>query len=117
MERNLYGKTSILTYSGLTFDYAEMNPKSIAIEDIAHALSYIPRWAGHTQVFYSVAQHLCWCHDNIENKEFAFEALMHDSPETYLGDCPKPLKNLLIDYMILEEKLSHIIAKKFGYSY
>lgn len=114
-------KNTIKTFSGVYFDYEEMNPNTILIEDIAHPLSLIPRWAGHSQICYSVAQHCCWCHDTIfdhtGDSELAFEALMHDSPEAYLGDCPKPLKNLLPDYQKIEDKLSQIIAKKFGFKY
>jgi hypothetical protein len=106
-EKDLYGKNTITTFTGLSFSYLDMKPETICIEDIAHALSFIPRWLGHSPRFYSVAQHLCWCHDNIENKSFAYEALMHDATEAYIGDCPKPLKTLL----------SLVIAQKFFLPY
>lgn len=111
-------ENSIRTFSGTTFDYLVMNPDSILIEDIANALARIPRWGGHSYIPYSVAQHCCWCHDRlIDEPEKSFEALMHDSPEAYLGDCPKPLKSLLPDYQKIEDRLSHILAKKFDYPY
>lgn len=117
MEDNLYMPNSIKTYSGIYFSYKEMNPDTILIEDIAHALSNIARWGGHSPKFYSVAQHCCWCHDTIKEPDEAFERLMHDSTETYLGDCPSPLKSLLPNYKYLENCLSLVIAQKFGYNY
>tara|TARA_R110000851_G_scaffold97156_3_gene210691 strand:+ start:429 stop:944 length:516 start_codon:yes stop_codon:yes gene_type:complete len=117
-EENLYEPNCIKTFSGIYFSYLEMNPNTIQIEDIAHALSNIPRWMGHTKKFFSVAQHCCWCHDaNIEPEDERLERLMHDATEAYLGDCPSPLKSLLPAYKQLEEKLSFVIAKKYGFNY
>lgn len=117
MKENLYEEHSIKTYTGVYFNYVSMNPDTILIEDIAHALSNIPRWMGHTNIFYSVAQHCCWCHDNVISDDKKFESLMHDSTEAYLGDCPSPLKSLLPAYKQLENRLSLVIAEKFGYDY
>ncbi len=116
-EENLHAPNSIRTFTGQYFSYVEMNPDTIKIEDIAHALSNIPRWMGHTNVFYSVAQHCCWCHDALIEPDEAFERLMHDATEAYLGDCPSPLKSLLPSYKEIEHQLSIVIAKKFGYNY
>lgn len=117
MEDNLYQPNSIKTFSGVYFDYTQMNPDTIKIEDIAHALSNIPRWLGHSNKFYSVAQHCCWCHDaNIEPDE-RFERLMHDATEAYLGDCPSPLKSLLPAYKNLENQLRIVIAQKYGFNF
>src|SRR3546814_14727426 len=49
--------------------------------------------------------------------EHKFTALMHDAAEAYLGDIPKPLKNLLPDYSRIEKYLMNIIAAKFGFEY
>jgi 5'-deoxynucleotidase YfbR-like HD superfamily hydrolase len=117
-EENLYEPNSIRTLTGYYFNYLKMDPESINIEDIAHALSNMPRWLGHTKKFFSVAQHCCWCHDaNIEPEDERLERLMHDATEAYLGDCPSPLKSLLPQYKELEKKLSIVIAKKFGFNY
>ncbi|HYH57299.1 MAG TPA: hypothetical protein VD772_11845, partial [Anseongella sp.] len=48
---------------------------------------------------------------------YKFNALMHDSAEAYLGDIPKPLKNLLPDYTRIEKYLMQIIAAKFDFEY
>lgn len=116
-EENLYEPNSIRTFTGAYFNYLKMDPDTIHIEDIAHALSHIPRWMGHTKVFFSVAQHCCWCHDANVAPDEEFERLMHDATEAYLGDCPSPLKSLLPAYKDLENTLSIVIAKKYGYNY
>ena len=95
MKDNLYTPNSIKTFSGVYFSYIDMDPNTILIEDIAHALSNIARWSGHTNSFYSVAQHCCWCHDaDIEQNE-SFERLMHDATEAYLGGLSLSFKNFI----------------------
>lgn len=114
---NLYEPDSIRTFTGKYFNYLKMDPETIDIKDIAHALSNMPRWMGHSKKFFSVAQHSCWCHDANIAPDEQFERLMHDATEAYLGDCPSPLKSLLLGYKYLEDKLSVILAKKFGYNF
>jgi uncharacterized protein len=105
----------IRTHNGLAFDY--LNPKydQINIDDIALALSHIPRWLGHTGKHYPIAQHCCWCYDNTTGNKL--EALMHDASEAYVGDCPTPLKALLPDYQKIEDRVSIILADKYKYNY
>ena len=113
---NLYTPNSILTSGDNYFSYLEMDKDTINIEDIATALSHIPRWLGHTPKLYSVAQHCCWCCDNVEGDN-QLAALLHDATEAYLGDMPSPLKSLLPGYRLMEERLSQELAFKFGIPY
>src|ERR1700727_175318 len=54
----LYKKAPWLkTHSGRRFCPTNPNPDSIVIQDIAHALSMICRFGGHSSRFYSVGQH------------------------------------------------------------
>ena len=48
--------------------------------------------------------------------ELKFEALMHDSTEALLKDVPKPLKNLIPEYSVIEARLHKVIANKYGLS-
>lgn len=105
----------IRTYSDKMFDYSNINPNQIDINDIAQALSQIPRWLGHTDKLYSVAQHCCWCYDNTDGNKL--EALMHDATEAYVSDIPSPLKALLPDYKNIENKVATQIALKFRFNY
>jgi 5'-deoxynucleotidase YfbR-like HD superfamily hydrolase len=104
------------TFTGVKFNPNEATAEDIRIQDIAHALSHYCRFGGHTIQFYSVAQHLCMCHDNVKTRSAVvrFQALLHDASEAYLGDVVKPLKVLLKDYQKIEKRLEAVIAAKFG---
>jgi hypothetical protein len=45
--------------------------------------------------------------------EFAFEALMHDRIEAYMGDMASPLKHMMPDFKIVEKRLEHDSAPWF----
>ncbi len=109
---NTEGK--IRVHSGIMID--PLNPKcqEISIEDIAHGLSMICRFAGHTKYFYSVAEHSIITSYRVENKH-KLAALLHDASEAYLLDIPSPLKKKLRRYKNAEYKLMRIIAEKFKF--
>lgn len=113
---NLYEPNCIRTFSGKYINVFDPNPDDIVIEDIAHALSNIPRFGGHLPKFYSVAQHSIKCAEYI-NFDFKLEALMHDASEAYLLDVPKPIKEGLPDYIRVEENLQKVICEKFGLTF
>lgn len=109
-------KAWIITFTGLKFYHLNPQPEMVVIEDIAHALSNIGRWTGHTRFHYSVAQHSVYA-SQICPPEDAFDALMHDSSEAYLGDMNRPLKHFTAAgpaYREIEEKVEDVIFKKFG---
>jgi len=81
---------SIVTHSGRLFDpVAGTGP--LAIDDIAHALSNICRFGGHTGEFYSVAEHSVRV-AQILPTHHALWGLVHDAAEAYLGDIVRPIK-------------------------
>jgi hypothetical protein len=104
------------TLSGIKFYPLEAKVDKFSIKDIAHALSNICRWGGHTAYHFSVAQHCCIM-SSLVNKEYALEALMHDATEAYLGDIPTPIKTLFPEYLDIEEKLAKKLAIKYKYNY
>jgi hypothetical protein len=106
----------IQTYSGKYFHYLEDNPQNIKIEDIAHGLSNLCRYSGQCNSLYTVAQHCCIVSDLAE-KGFRLEGLMHDAAEAYMGDIPRPVKNLVPEIKILEKKVFRQIAKEFNLKY
>lgn len=103
----------IQLHSGTDFHFLNPVPEEIHLEDIAHTLSLLCRFGGHTKTFYSVAEHSVRCSYAVE-KGFEFEALMHDAAEAYLVDMPRPIKNTLQGYRDLESKLDKVVRKKFG---
>jgi len=113
MKENLYTPHSIRTFTGKYFDYTVMDPDTIDIRDIAHALAAEPRFNGQTPLPYSVGQHsIMAC--LLAPDEFKLEMLLHDATEAYLKDIAKPLKALLPDYMALENKLENVINIKYN---
>jgi uncharacterized protein len=86
-------ETSILTYSGLYMSLTEPDETQFNISDIAHALSQICRFGGHTRQFYSVAQHSVLV-SHLVPKRYQLQALLHDAAESYCGDMVHPMKFL-----------------------
>ncbi len=84
---------SVLTYSGQYVNLLEPVADSIVIADIAHALSQVCRFGGHTRQFYSVAQH-CVLVSELLPLRFKLHGLLHDAAESYFGDMVQPVKYL-----------------------
>ena len=99
----------IQTYSGRQFDLTD--PSScVYIRDIAHALSNVCRFAGHTNVHYSVAQH---CVLVSQHCKHALWGLLHDAAEAYIGDVPRPVKRVASGVQDLETVILKRIAEQF----
>lgn len=95
--------------------YWPMNPRAaeVDIDDIAHSLSMICRFGGHTRFFYSVAEHSVLVSQCVP-PEHALQALLHDATEAYVGDMVRPLKQSMPGYCDIEDKNWLVIAEKFG---
>jgi len=108
----------IETYSGLKFHFAAPSPDEVAIEDIAHALSLLSRYNGHTTRFYSVAEHsilMTW-HARamgITDPFHLLTVLLHDGAEAYIGDMPRPVKMQMQAFKDVEQTIDVAIATKF----
>jgi len=113
----------IQTVSGVDIDVTDPRPEDIRLEDIAHALTYVCRYGGHTSQFYSVAEHsLLVCKHletqmGISDPEILLMALLHDASEAYLLDIPSPIKTLLPEYKRWEEQMMACIAQRFRLEY
>jgi 5'-deoxynucleotidase YfbR-like HD superfamily hydrolase len=111
-------KAFIATYTGKQFFLLKPRLEDIDIIDIAHALSLQCRWTGHVKYHYSVAQHSVYC-SLIGPEEEAFERLMHDGSEAYMGDMNRPLKHYTDagpPYRHQEAVIQSAICERFGLS-
>lgn len=106
----------IQTFTGQKFRIDDPKQETINIEDIAHALSMICRYAGHSKFFYSVAQH-CYLASFLCPDHLRLAVLLHDAAEAYLGDVTKPLKYYFGGkYIHMEVKIQNAINFKYGVS-
>lgn len=117
---------TIKTYTGKEFRFDQIDPEAIDIRDIAHALSHLCRFTGHTNLFYSVAQHCLLVSEKVPGgPEIKLAALLHDAAEAYVGDLSSPLKKWLIAdveevspreeaYNWLHDTILEAVCKKYG---
>lgn len=106
----------IRTYTGQMVNVLKPDLTKICIEDIAHALAVMPRFCGHTNKIYTVAEHSIRV-AGLLPPELQMAGLLHDASEAYMCDIPTPIKILLPDYYTVENGLMHAIARKFGFEW
>ena len=112
MEQNEYDGHWITTFTGLKFHYLDPQADEVNILDIAHALSLLCRFNGHTKMFYSVAEHSLRVAHIVPN--FPLAALLHDAHEAYISDIPRPIKADMPIYEKIAERIQRIIENKYG---
>ena len=77
MEAPAISGPTIILRSGNYFDLQDPSASRFEVTDIAHALSNICRFTGHTRQFYSVAEHSVLCSYLVPHEDRMI-ALMHD---------------------------------------
>lgn len=94
------------------------HPDEIEIEDIAYHLARLPRFAGGTLQWYSVAEHLILCYRLGLHmgacKELLRALLLHDGSEFITGDIPGPLKKYCPGLQSIEDGLTKVINIKYN---
>lgn len=114
----IFKKDHIRLFSGTYLNLLEPAPTDIFLIDIAVGLARECRWGNHCKRFYSVAEHSMECMAYAElyhprEHGLAFQCLMHDAHEAYLGDIPTPLKNLMPIYNEIAERVQKAINIRF----
>jgi hypothetical protein len=114
---NILGPGKMRTFTGKMIDPFDPNPALICIEDIAHALSQINRFGGHTHRPYSVAEHSV-LGTYFVSRGNELEFLLHDATEAYIGDLIRPLKTRpqFAFFNDVERHVWNVIAEKFSVS-
>ncbi|WP_272976002.1 hydrolase [Deinococcus geothermalis] len=107
----------IQLYSGVAFDLLNPDPATIHPQDIAVALSRQPRFGGHTLRPYSVAQHSLVVAHLLQitghGPAVVLQGLLHDATEAFVVDVPRPLKALLPEYRVIEDRVWRAVAARF----
>lgn len=107
----------IETYRGGKFFPADPRPEHVDIVEIAHALSMICRFTGHTQWHYSVAQHSVHVAKLMgPDPSRMLYGLLHDASEAYLSDVASPVKALpeFEGYRLIERRLQACVYRRYG---
>lgn len=104
----------ISTYTGVKVYPFDPRPEEINITDIAHALSNVCRFSGHTREFYSVAQHSILVSQHVP-APMRLAALLHDASEAYICDLSRPIKHTpqMQKYRDVEKQIMAVIQDKF----
>jgi len=106
-------KNKIDTRSGESVLPLDPEPSKIHLEDIAHGLSNVGRFAGQAEEFSSVARHSVRVSREVEarggGKAAQQHALVHDAAEAYLSDVPGPVKKGLPGYKHAERRLDDAV--------
>lgn len=104
------------TFTGRKYWPMSPRPHEVYIEDIAHSLGLQCRYAGHCIKFYSVAEHSVLIARHLaatHAPEVALAGLLHDAPEAYCVDIPRPLKPYLVNYKGIEQDNWLAVAARF----
>lgn len=112
--------TFIETYTGRAFWPLHPTVEALSVIDIAHALSNQCRYSGHVKWFYSVAQHCVllakWLQERGGSPEDCLQILMHDAPEAYLVDIPRPVKQYMPQYRVWDKAINDKVREWMGWS-
>lgn len=118
----------ITTFTGKFINPLALRPEDICIEDIAHSLAMVPRFAGHTKMPIYVGQHSIKVMEVVsrfvplatdDRTKILLQALLHDASEAYLGDIPKWVKQTeeFAGYRVAEDNAHAVIMQRFGLPY
>lgn len=118
------GADVIQVYSGRLVDLNKFHVTNVGLCDIAHSLSQLCRFGGHTREFYSVAQHSVLVEQTVAYSldqpdlpggiQLRKMALLHDAHEAYLGDIVRPLKSRFRDLEAVVLQIDASIATALG---
>jgi hypothetical protein len=83
------------TVSGRFVDLLAPDWRDIDLDDVAHGLARVNRWAGQARRAFSNAEH-CLLAGRLVPPRFRLAADLHDAHEAIIGDLIKPFKRALV---------------------
>lgn len=106
-------------YSGKKWYILDPRPEDVDIKNIAHALSLICRFGGHSKKHYSVADHSVFCRIRAvelwpNDWMLQLHVLLHDASEAFIGDMVRPMKETMPAFCRLEDKTQAAIYRGLG---
>jgi hypothetical protein len=102
--------------NGQMFDFFNPSATDVSIDELAHVLSNVCRFAGHVRYFYSVAQHLLNT-SLIVDPPHEKAALLHDTSEAFTNDIVTPLKAVVPTFKEIETTIESDMAGRFGFQF
>lgn len=107
------------TYSGIKFNILNPTFDMISPEDIIRGLAHKTYYSGFSPRFFSIAEHsllVCEFYEMCNPDDYIgqLQALIHDASEAYTGDMIKPIKNLLPNFVLIENKIQSTIYQKYN---
>lgn len=108
----------ISTFTGGRWYPLDPRVEEVRIEDIAHSLSMLCRYNGHSKYFYSVAEH-CLLLSYAVPEPYKLEAHVHDGVEAYVSDLPRPFKysDSMALFREVEAKNAEVVYEFMGLTY
>ena len=84
---------------------------------IAGALAKTCRYAGNTKEHYSTAEHSVHLYNHMKSIDAPMQlrraALMHDAPESIIGDIIRPVKSMISGFTEIEDHIYREMAVQF----
>lgn len=108
----------IQVYTGGRFYPIDPRKEDVNIIDVAHSLSNLARFTGHSERFYCVGEHSILCARIARKLGWTvlqqLYCLLHDASESIVNDVARPLKQYLFDYKLAEDKIMSVMWDAFG---
>lgn len=107
------------TFTGKKFNILNPTFEMIHPEDIIRGLAHKPHYSGFSPQFFSIAEHsllVCEFYEMCNPYDYKgqLQALLHDASEAYTGDMIKPIKNLLPNFVMIENIIQSTIYAKYS---
>jgi hypothetical protein len=106
----------VQTYTGRKFYPLDARVEDVDLLDISHHLSQQCRFSGACRYHYSVAQHSVLVarlvSEATQDAATILWGLLHDAPEAYLVDLPRPIKHSpgFGSYALIERRLMGVVC-------